>query len=85
MQLRDRIARFMLFAAVLVASDRYVGRMIHAIRTAPMDKKARAFVERSMAPECRHSAPTGTVSFIVRAGLAAVVIVAVARAMGVEI
>ncbi|UWQ59986.1 hypothetical protein K3722_07615 [Leisingera caerulea] len=51
MRLRDRIARRMLFAAILVASDRYVGRMIHAIRTAPMDEKTRALVERSMRPE----------------------------------
>lgn len=51
MRFRDKIARAVLLFAVMIASERYLGRMVYAIRNSPMDKDARDLVDRSMRPE----------------------------------
>lgn len=51
MHWRDRIARRLIFLAMIIATDRYVGRLIHAIRTTPMDQNIKDLIDRSLRPE----------------------------------
>lgn len=50
-EFRNKVARALLAMAFLVATDRFVGRMIHAIRETPLDEATQKVVDNAMRPD----------------------------------